>query len=683
MFLGGNGMRRVKVQTQYQENDCGACCLAMILTYYGHNIETTAVAQKKDTSCGWNMKELKEVAETYNLKARAIQVLDIEGLYSCSFPLIIYWNFSHFVILERIEKDFVTIIDPNFGKRTLNIKDFKEHFSKYALYLHPDEKFSKNKCSYIQKLKQFKESKVWNLPIPYVYIFLSILYNIMLFITPIITSEFIQAILNQNFNFIYMYLLIPLVMIIFFLNYYLELHKNKTKIQLEELSTKNILENIFSRNLTELRRYQSGDILSRIYMNSDICNLIAIDIPNVISSLLLIVSISTYLLFIDKWIAFMMIGVILILMVFNFIFIIPMLNLASNEAFCLSEFRTNITEGIVSLKFLKSSGITTNYLSELYKTMNKYINSSNKKNTTSSGAIAVQQVTTLFFSLLISIVGFGLISIYPDKIKNITLVITMGMILFSPCIQILSALIRIFTIYPNIQRILEIVENKKETKIKKINKINSGNISISNLTFSYEGMKTPLFSNFNLSISDGEKIVICGKSGSGKTTLVHLLLGLEKIPYSGKIIVGGIDILSGELNLRDDICYISQSDKIFRGNLENNLRLHCDYYSFSTLLEVLNKLSLFDCGSAIVSPKQIHISENGNNFSSGQKQRLYLLRLFLKKYKIIIVDEPTSNLDSTTAQVIFEELDKLDCTQIIITHDEKVIKKEKRIVRIN
>lgn len=60
-------------------------------------------------------------------------------------------------------------------------------------------------------------------------------------------------------------------------------------------------------------------------------------------------------------------------------------------------------------------------------------------------------------------------------------------------------------------------------------------------------------------------------------------------------------------------------DKIFHGNLENNLRLHCEYYSFSTLLEVLDKLSLFDCSSVIVSLKQIHISENGIDFSSGQK----------------------------------------------------------------
>ena len=96
-----------------------------------------------------------------------------------------------------------------------------------------------------------------------------------------------------------------------------------------------------------------------------------------------------------------------------------------------------------------------------------------------------------------------------------------------------------------------------------------------------------------------------------------------------KQIVSGIDISSGELNLRDDICYISQSDKIFSGNLENNLRLHCDFYSFDTLLKILDKLSLFDCTSSIVSPERIRISENGNNFSSGQKQRLYLLRLFL------------------------------------------------------
>ena len=676
-------MRRVKVQTQYQENDCGACCLAMILTYYGHNIDTTTVAQKKDTSCGWNMKEIKEVAETYNLKTRAIQVLDIEGLYSCDLPLIIYWDFSHFVILERIEKDFAIIIDPNYGKRNLDLKDFKEHFSKYALYLYPNGKFSKNKNQYIQRLKQLKESEIWTLPLPYAYVFLFIFYNFMLFITPIITSEFIQAIMNRRFNFVYLYLLIPLGISIFFLNYYLEFYKNKTKIKLEEISTKNILQNIFSRNLTDLRKYQSGDILSRIYMNSDICNLIAIDIPNIISSLFLIFSIATYLFLIDIWIAFLLIGVIVILMIFNFIFIIPMLNLANNEAFFLSEFRTNITEGIVSLKFLKSSGITTNYLSELCKTMNKYINSSNKKNKMSSGAIAVQQVTTLFFSLLISVIGFGFISIYPDKIKNITLIITMGMILFSPCIQILSAFIRVFTIYPNIQRILEIVEIRKNEKNEKIIRVNSGNISISNLTFSYPGMSTPLFSNFNLSIADGERIVIYGKSGSGKTTLIHLLLGLEKTPYLGKIIVSGIDISSGELNLRDDICYISQSDKIFSGNLENNLRLHCDFYSFDTLLKILDKLSLFDCTSSIVSPEKIRISENGNNFSSGQKQRLYLLRLFLKNYKIIIVDEPTSNLDSATAQVVFEELDKLNCTKIIITHDEEVIKKEKRIIRIN
>lgn len=675
-------LKRIKVKTQHQQNDCGACCLAMILSYYGYSIDTTDITKIKNTSCGWSMKDIKNIACLYNLNSTAFKVSNIEEVQFLDKPLILFWDFSHFVVLEKISKKLITIIDPNYGRSKLSYEEFYQHFSNYALSFSPSKEFIKNKISCKQRIKQVIKSRIWSIDIPYMYILLLVLYNISIFFIPICTSRFIEHFNSKEFNWYYFMILISVFLLILSVGYFLEYMKNKTRIELEQQSTGNILKKIFSKNLTDISSYQSGDILSRIYSNSDLCMLFAVDIPNMLFSSLLILGMFIYLFFINGIIAVSILTIIICLMGINLLFVFPMIDLSSNEIFFLSKLRTNITEGIVSFRFLKSAGITNKYLEKIQKNMNRYLKSSMNKNKIASGALAVQQSTTLFFSLIISIIGIGFIKIYPRESSNITLIITIGMVLFSPCMQIISSIIRIITAYPNIQRILDLVNTNDLVNKNKVKTIKTGEINVEKLTFGYSEMSSPLFSNFNLFIEDGSKVIIHGESGAGKTTLINLILGLEKRNYIGNITVGGINPREEDLNLRDDICYISQNEKIFTGNLKSNIKLHCDSYSFENLLAILDKLGLEDCFSSIISPEQIRILENGSNFSSGQKQRLYLLRLFLKKYKIIIVDEPTSNLDSETSRMVFNELNKLTCTRVIITHDKNLIKHSSCTVKI-
>lgn len=174
-------------------------------------------------------------------------------------------------------------------------------------------------------------------------------------------------------------------------------------------------------------------------------------------------------------------------------------------------------------------------------------------------------------------------------------------------------------------------------------------------------------------------MIITGASGTGKTTLINLILGLEE-EYEGEVIVGGVNTKLSNLDLRKDVCYISQPSKLFKGTLKENLELYLDSYHYDELVKLSDKIGLSELMNDISNFENILLLEDGRNFSLGQRQRLTLLRAFLGKYKLVIFDEPTSNLDFSHAKQIFSLIEKIDATKIIITHDKQFLDSSQTII---
>lgn len=674
--------KKIKIQTQFNINDCAPCCLSMVFSFHGYEIEPMELKQGIQETSGWSMKDIKNIAEKKGLNGSAYYIDNPEGLGLISLPAIMYWDYNHFVVVEKIKKNRIYIIDPNIGKVEMDMSKCWEHFSGYVITFLKGENFRTHKESPIHRIRKITNSGLWDFRPSKVYLLVLLSYNILMFVIPVMISQFVGMVKSGSILGKDIALLFMACFSLASITYILEYLKNKMSMMMEKKSTLKIIKAILSKRPTDIENYTHGDLMSRIYMNLDIASVFAADLPTIISSILLIISFFTYLIFLDVKIADIFIGIIIFLMCINFILLKPILQWKTKEVFFLSKFRSVLAEGIEGFSFLKNSGITGNYYEKIKENLESYINCKSEINKFQSRTMAFQQISSLLYSMLASVTGIILLVNSPEKTDRIALIAFIVAMVFSPSMQVVTGIIKLINVYPNINLVLDITrESNGINDLKDDLAIQDGSIEVEGLYFKYPEMERLLMDNFSVNIRDGEHFVIYGESGTGKTTLINLLIGMEK-RYSGNIRIGGIDIRSRSLDLRNSICYISQSDRLFNGTLEENIKLFCDSYTYAEIKNIVEKLKLKDIFSQRREDLKVRIVDNGSNFSSGQKQRLYLLRMFLKKYKIIIVDEPTSNLDENTSMSIFQEIKKIESTVLIITHNEKMIKEAENKIEL-
>ncbi len=224
----------------------------------------------------------------------------------------------------------------------------------------------------------------------------------------------------------------------------------------------------------------------------------------------------------------------------------------------------------------------------------------------------------------------------------------------------------------------------KERTIPIILNIVKGQIELKNINFSYtKGKKT--LHNISLKINEKEKIAIIGPSGSGKSTLVNLIPRLFD-PSSGSIKIDNQELKKlGIASLRSKIAVVAQDVMLFNTSILDNIR----YGKHSaTVSEVKEAAKEADANKFILSlPKgyNTNVGERGLNLSGGERQKIAIARAILRKPNILILDEPTSSLDSQSEKNISKSLDKLskNCTTITIAHKINTVIKSDRIIVMN
>ncbi len=216
------------------------------------------------------------------------------------------------------------------------------------------------------------------------------------------------------------------------------------------------------------------------------------------------------------------------------------------------------------------------------------------------------------------------------------------------------------------KKLFEIIDLSIQTK--KTNIISNYNIVIKNLSFSYDSQINTL-SEINLIIPENTYISIVGKSGSGKSTLASLLANINT-NYSGSIKVGNnqFNTINHE-SISKNITMIGSNSYIFKGSIKDNLLIGNKLATEIDMWEILDQVNLSDFLKN-ENGLNTKISENGNNLSGGQCQRLALARALLHDSKIYIFDEATSNIDIDSEALIMDVIKKLSAhkTVIVISH---------------
>ena len=221
---------------------------------------------------------------------------------------------------------------------------------------------------------------------------------------------------------------------------------------------------------------------------------------------------------------------------------------------------------------------------------------------------------------------------------------------------------------------VEEVVNGNEAKFNKLD--------ISNVDFAYD--EEQILKNMNLSIRENEVIGIQGKSGSGKSTLLKLLMRFWNVS-KGKILVDRIDIKGlNTSNLRKNEGYVTQETILFHDTIENNLRVAKQDATVEEIEVACKKANIHEYIQSLPNGYKTMVEELGSSLSGGERQRMALARMFLHDSKLVLLDEPTSNLDSLNEGAILKSIyeERKDKTIVFVSHRESTLSHCDRVIHM-
>lgn len=211
-----------------------------------------------------------------------------------------------------------------------------------------------------------------------------------------------------------------------------------------------------------------------------------------------------------------------------------------------------------------------------------------------------------------------------------------------------------------------------------------GEIRYDKVSFSYE-KEAPVLKDISLTISPGGSVTIVGPSGVGKTTLVNLLLRFYE-PHSGAVYLDGVNLSEIDRKwLREQVSIVSQDTFLFNDTVENNIKYGKPDATKEEVMQAAKKAFIDKDIDRFPNSYDTVIGEKGIRISVGQRQRISIARAFLRNTQILILDEPTSSIDSETERMIMESLRDLmkNKTTIIISHRMSFVNLSEKVIVID
>lgn len=276
------------------------------------------------------------------------------------------------------------------------------------------------------------------------------------------------------------------------------------------------------------------------------------------------------------------------------------------------------------------------------------------------------EVAVSVFNIIMLFTGLILFSL--DKIDFAAFLIGVILLMssYGPVIALSNLSSNLLQTLASGERVLSLLAEEPELKdvesavdLKEVSRID-----VENVNFAYG--EEQILSDVSLSVKKGEILGIHGRSGSGKSTLLKLLMRFYD-PKSGSIKINGETLPNiNTRSLRDNMAYITQQTYIFNETIEENIRLARRDATLEEIMEAAKKASIHDFILSLPQGYQTKMTELGGNLSDGEKQRIGIARAFLHNAPIILLDEPTSNLDSLNEAMILKSLLDAKAEKLII-----------------
>lgn len=671
-------MTRVKTPTvlQMEALECGAASLSMILAYHGRKVSLEELRMECGVSRdGSKASNILKAARKYGMEARGFR-FEPDELKTMEFPVIVFWNFNHFVVLEGFKKDKVYINDPASGPKVISYEEFDNAFTGVVLTFKPTEAFEKGGVddSTIKALAR----RLDNAASPLAYVILAGLFLVVPgVVIPIFTRIFVDNVLVGQMLGWFRPLLLAMCLTALVrgtLTWLQEYYLLKFETRLAISSSAKFLTHIIRLPVEFFAQRMGGDLVSRIQLNDKVATLLSGTLSINALNLVMVVFYMIVMFYYDVMLTFAGISVAL----FNLL----ALKFVSKKRELLNQKLQQemgklmgvSMSGLRMIETLKASGGESDFFAKW--------GGHEAKVTNATQELAMPtQLLTMVTPLLLAINNLVVLVVGGFRVMDGAL--TMGMLvafqsLMASFLQPFNQLVQLGSTLQettaDIKRLDDALRYKTSREHNQVSldefgaeKLR-GALELKNVSFGYSKVEPPLITDFSVSLRPGDRVAIVGGSGSGKSTVAKIASGLYT-PWTGEVLYDGkpVQAIPGAVFF-DSVAMVDQDIFLFEGSIKENITMWDRSARDEDVVLAAHDAHIHDEIASRKGGYESHVEEGGGNFSGGQRQRLEIARALLNRPNLLILDEATSALDTQTEMIVDANIRKRGTACLIVAH---------------
>ena len=662
--------RRVPEVLQFEVTECGACCMAMVLSYFGRwesldRLRHLCGASRDGVSAG----ALARVAKQMNLNVKGFGV-KADELAGLPMPQIIFWNFNHFIVLERVQGDVVEVVDPASGYRRLRMADLEAGYCGVTLCMAPGADFrrSGSRPSALREVAKAAEGSGLALG---VISLVSFGMAVMMMLVPALTSIFVDYVLIQkgvdSWRVWFMLGIGALGLALGPVMWMQRAGVLKLQTRLALTLATRIVTKLFLVPLDYFTRRFGGEVGGRVMLADTVAGTVSGALVGMIASSMQVLVLGVAMMSYSVYLTTLTLGLLLSHALLAGWIIRRTTNLSRLLALERGRYEAQLINAVSLVEHSRTSGTTQ---AMLQRVLERYIAVANAEQVNAPYTALLGSLPGAATGVLMAVItGLSALEVIRGEftIGVFVAYTAMAYILLAPFNQIVSAISQIGNASGSFERVNDLLQGATADPLQ----ANAGvpqtwDVLARDVSFAYDGHQ--VLRGVSFAIPSGSYVGIVGSVGSGKSTLLGLLARIMN-PGAGQLQVGGVSMESID---RDKFCtsiaLVPQKDQIFEGTVMDNVTL---WDPKITEKEVIAACQLCMIHEEIVRRPggyRSRLREGGTNLSGGQRQRIALARAVVREPRILVLDEATSALDGKTEAAVLSNLRARQATLVFATH---------------
>lgn len=646
---------------------------------------------------GANLQQLISYATALGFSSRPLR-LDLHELGELKPPCILHWDLNHFVVLKKVGRKAVTILDPAVGERRVSLAELSRHFTGVALELAPNAEFTPRRKAPRVSLSQLT-GRVQGLGRALTQIFaVALVLQLFAIVAPLFNQMVVDDAITSHDTDLLAVLVLGFGLLLV-VQTVLGLARSWMVMVLGQTLSLQWVSNVFA-HLMRLpvdwfERRHLGDITSRFGAVGAIQQTVTTAlIEAVLDGMMALAALAMLLLYSPK-----LTGVVFVAVVayglLRWASYRPLLNASAERVVIAAQEHTHFLETLRVITPLKVFGREEERKSSW---QNLIVKGQNCDVRTGGMNIAFSTANSFIFGVE-NLLVFWLAAkmIMTAQADAGAAPFTIGMMFafmsykgqFTGRVSaLINYVVQLKMLGLHVERLADIAFTAPEKDTPQGDMPENDlahlppSLELRDVSFRYGVGEPWVLQHANLKVAPGESVALAGPSGAGKTTLLKVLLGILK-PVAGEVLYGGVPVRQlGLANVRRRIGSVLQEDTLLTGSLADNICFF-DVQPDLARIEACARLAQLH-GEIVKMPMGYHtlVGDLGSGLSGGQKQRLLLARALYRQPSVLALDEATSHLDIASERAVTQALAQLRLTRLVIAHRPETIAGAQRVVQL-